>query len=315
MKFLFLMDPLETILPQKDTTFVLMIGAASRGHDVYYLPKGGVVRDNGQNFFHVQRVIPQAGQRDIFKMLETSVLSEDQVDVCFIRTDPPFDADYLFHTWLLDYSKNKIVTLNDPAGIRTVNEKLWATQFTNLVPHTLVTRQSSVLEDFLAQQGDIIVKPTDGFGGQGIFRVRQNDVNRKVIFELLTAKFSRDVIAQVYVPEAVDGDKRILLLDGEPLGAVLRVHSADDHRNNFFSGGTAEPVGLTDRDRDIIAQLKPYLLRLGLTFVGIDIMGSYLIEVNVTSPTCLQEMNRFLGKNLEDQVIQCAEAKRVQLGV
>lgn len=314
MKFLFLMDPLETVNPKKDTTFALMIGAAARGHDVYFLPKGGIVRDNGKNFFHVQRVIPQPSQEDIFARLETSVLSEEQVDVCFIRTDPPFDADYLFHTWLLDYSKSKIVTLNDPTGIRTVNEKLWATQFIDLVPHTVVTRQSSVLEDFLAKQGDIIVKPTDGFGGQGIFRVRQNDVNRKVIFELLTAKFSRDVIAQVYVPEAVEGDKRILLLDGEPLGAVLRVHSEDDHRNNFFSGGRAEPTGLTNRDLDIIAQLKPHLIQLGLTFVGIDIMGPYLIEVNVTSPTCLQEMNRFSGESLEDRVIQCAEAKKAQLG-
>lgn len=313
MKFLFLMDPLETVHPDKDTTFALMLGASARGHEVWFLPKGGITRTAGANFFHATRVTPQRVPGALFVRHETADLSEDQVGVCFVRTDPPFDADYLFHTWLLDLSARKVVTINDPSGIRAVNEKVWATQFTGLVPATVVTRQAPRMAAFLSEQRDIIVKPTDGYGGQGVFRVRAGDLNARVIFETLSAKYSRDIILQKYVAEAADGDKRVLLLDGEPLGAVLRVHAPDDHRNNFFSGGRAEPAGLTLRDQEIIAELGPHLKRLGLWFVGIDIMGPYLIEVNVTSPTCLQEMNRFSGQRLEDRVIAFAEAQAARV--
>lgn len=310
MTFVFLMDPLETVHPDKDTTFALMLGAHARGHKVYYLPKGGITRSTGRNFFHVTGVKPQRVPDKLFLRDEPVLLSEDDVDVCFIRTDPPFDADYLFHTWLLDLSREKVVTINDPSGIRMVNEKLWATQFVDIVPRTLVTRQKSEMRSFLAKEKDIIVKPTDGFGGQGVLRVKSGDSNSNVIFELLSAKYSHDIILQHYVLEAEQGDKRILLLDGDPLGAVLRVHSAGDHRNNFFSGGRACPVEITDQDQRIIAFLKPHLRALGLHFVGIDIMGPYLIEVNVTSPTCLQEMNRFSGLQLEDRVISFTESLR-----
>jgi glutathione synthase len=314
MKFVFLMDPLETVHPDKDTTFALMLGADARGHEVYYLPKGGITRSGGKNFFHVTAVKPQRVAEQMFVRLGEELLAESDVDVCFIRTDPPFNDDYLFHTWLLDFSADRIVMINEPSGIRSVNEKLWATQFTELVPATMVTRQKSQMRSFLSDQKDIIVKPTDGFGGQGVMRVRIGDSNANVIFELLSLGYSREIILQEYVREAEHGDKRILLLDGAPLGAVLRLHSDEDHRNNFFSGGRAQPAEISPGDWRVISALKPHLQRLGLHFVGIDIMGTYLIEVNVTSPTCLQEMNHFSGLTLQDNVIRFAESRRLARG-
>ena len=307
MNVLFLMDPLETVIVDKDTTFMLMVGANQRGHNVFYLPEGGITRRDGKSFFHVREVVPQISQTTPFLIQQKQTLSEDQVDVIFIRPNPPFDQDYLLNTWLLDLLPSRIVIVNNPTGIRTVNEKIWATQFTNIIPPTMVTRSITDMLSFLRDEKDIVVKPTDGFGGQSVFHVRQAERNTRVIFETLSAHGKREIILQRYIPEATHGDKRILLLNGEPLGAVLRLHSDEDHRNNFFAGGKPKPAEITARDLEIIKILKPHLKALGLYFVGIDIMGGYLVEVNVTSPTCLQEMNRLYNLQLEQQVIDFVE--------
>ena len=199
------------------------------------------------------------------------------------------------------------IVVNNPTGIRTVNEKIWATQFTNIIPSTLVGRHKQDLREFLARHKHIVAKPTDGFGGQSVFQIKEKDVNTNVIFETLTNMHTKDIILQQFIPESNDGDKRILLLNGDPLGAVLRVHSENDHRNNFFSGGKPQPADITERDQKIIDVLKPHLKKLGLYFVGIDIIGNYLVEVNVTSPTCLQEMNRLNGVELQHDVISFVE--------
>ena len=201
----------------------------------------------------------------------------------------------------------RIPIINSPRGLRTVNEKIWATRFPNLVPQTAVTRHKDDFLRFLRNEKDIVVKPTNGFGGMSVFRLKEGDQNAPVTFETLSKGGGKEVVLQKYIPEAEKGDKRVLLLDGNPLGAVLRVHSSKDHRNNFYAGGRAEPTELTPRDCEIIQSLGPELRRLGLTFVGIDIVGDHLTEVNVTSPTCLQEMNALYGKNLEDRVIEFAE--------
>ena len=306
MNFLFLMDPLESVIYEKDTTFILMVGAHRKGHKVFYLPDGGMTLVDGELQFHAIEVIPDKNEDLPFIVKKSHYFSEDEIDAVFIRTDPPFDQQYLLNTWLLDHVKT-IPVINSPNGIRTVNEKIWAMQFTSLVPKTLISRHRHELLDFLKDEKDIIAKPTDGHGGKGVFRVKKGDVNINVIFETLTNGFQREIIVQKYIKEAQKGDKRILLLNGEPLGAVLRVHSKDDHRNNFFSGGKPAPAKITKRDLEIIRTLKPHLRKLGLYFVGIDILGNYLTEVNVTSPTCLQEMNHLYKKHLEDKVISFVE--------
>jgi glutathione synthase len=307
MNFVFLMDPLETVVMEKDTTFIIMLGAHRRGHKIFYLPDGGMRLRDGKVFFRAQEVVPQQVAREPFIRKEETVLEEDDVDVLFIRTDPPFDGEYLLNTWLLDRVSRRIPVINDPQGIRSVNEKIWCTQFTSLVPPTLVSRQQEDLLDFLSEEKDVVGKPTDGHGGQSVFHIHQGDKNAKVILETLTHRWKKEIILQRYIPESQNGDKRILLLDGEPLGAVLRMHSEDDHRNNFFAGGKPLPSEINQKDWEIIDVLRPELQKLGLYFVGIDILGPYLVEVNVTSPTCLQEMNGLYDQHLEDHIIEFAE--------
>ncbi len=304
MNILFLMDPLETVVANKDTTLALMVGAAKRGHTVYYLAKDGITLLDGELRFRVVPVTPQY-QEPCFEALPAEVLEESQVGAVFIRTNPPFDEQYLHHTWLLE--RLAVPVVNSPAGIRDVNEKLWATQFTDIVPKTCVSGDPAELRAFIEAEKTVIAKPTDGFGGQSVFRISKDDSNVNVILETLTQKGKRMAILQRYVAAAEQGDKRILLLNGRILGAVNRVHAQGEHRNNFYAGGTAEATDVSERDLEIVEEIAPHLRSLGLFFVGIDVIGDYLIEVNVTSPTCLQEMNRLYGQQLEDRVIEALE--------
>ncbi|MCM8538203.1 MAG: glutathione synthase [Lentisphaeraceae bacterium] len=308
MNFLFLMDPLETVKVHSDTSFIFMLGAHERGHKVYFLPSGGMTLKEGLVHFNVQEVVPVVREEGMpFDLVASVVLTEEEADAVFVRTDPPFDSEYLMNTWLLERAEKNVAVINSPNGIRTVNEKIWATQFTDLIPRTVISRYLSDFKEFLAKEKNIIIKPTDGFGGAGVFKISEDAPNKNVSFEMLSERDKQEVIMQQYIPEASLGDKRILLLGGEPLGAVLRVHGSDDHRNNFYAGGKPEAVEITERDLEVIATLKPHLQKLGLHFVGIDMLGDYLIEVNVTSPTCLQEMNRLYDCKLQNKVIQFAE--------
>ena len=302
------MDPLATVDYAKDTTYAFMLGAHAAGHEVFYLPAGGITLEGNRGRFAAVPVVPHDDPEHLFDVSPGVVLSDDDVDVIFIRNNPPFDAHYLMNTWLLDPLTDRMAIINSPAAIRSANEKLWAMQFPDLMPPTLVTQTRNEFDRFLKEHGTIVTKPTDGFGGQGVFILHQEDPNALVVFETLSENETRHIILQGLVPEAIHGDKRILLLDGEILGAVLRVHGENDHRNNFFAGGHAVPTELTERDREIAATLKPYLVQQELHFVGIDVLGDALIEVNVTSPTCLQEINRITGRRLEQQVIAFAEA-------
>jgi glutathione synthase len=307
MNYIFLMDSLERVLPEKDTTLALMVGAHRKRHNVYFLPDGGMVRNDGVLYFHVRQVTPQYNKAPAFIDHGKTELSQDEIHVVFVRTDPPFGEQYLHNTWLLDLLPGHIPVINAPSGIRTVNEKIWVTQFTSLVPKTLIGCQQKELLEFITKYKEAIAKPTDSYGGQSVFHIQPGQKNTKVILETLTRNWKRDIIVQQYVPEAQKGDKRVLLLDGEPLGAVLRQHAEDDHRNNFFAGGKPKATEITKRDLEIITRLKPELKKLGLYFVGIDIIGDYLIEVNVTSPTCLREMNALYDCRLEDKIIEFSE--------
>lgn len=307
MNYLFLMDPLNTVIMDKDTSFILMLNAHQRGHKTYFVPDGGITRVNGKMRFHATAVTPQQIPERPFTEHAPLTLWEDEVDIVFLRSDPPFDEQYLINTWLLDLLPARIPVINRPSGVRTVNEKIWATQFPSITPPTLAGRNRNDILDFLREHQNIVAKPTNGHGGRSVFRIHHGGPNTNVILETLTSHWQQDIIVQKYIPEAAQGDKRILLLNGEPLGAVLRQHAEDDHRNNFFAGGKPLPVDITERDTEIINVLKPHLQSLGLYFVGIDIIGDYLIEVNVTSPTCLQEMNRLYNVRLDERVMDFCE--------
>ncbi|MBF0490273.1 MAG: glutathione synthase [Candidatus Omnitrophica bacterium] len=307
MKFLFLMDPLETITMEKDTTFIFMLESHKRGHDVYFLPEDGISFVEGKLYFHVTKVKPQAIAHEPFIMLDAAHLSSDDIHAVFIRPDPPFDEQYLMNTWLLDQLPTKVAVINRPSGIRTVNEKIWSAQFKNITPDTIISANKHDLLAFAVKHTNVIAKPTNAFGGQSVFHIEAGHTNTKVILETISKGYNEAIILQRYIPEAKHGDKRILLLNGEILGAVLRVHAEGEHRNNFYAGGSAVATVINKRDEEIVNILKPHLQELGLYFVGIDILGDYLIEVNVTSPTCLQEMNRLYNQALEEKVIDFVE--------
>ncbi|MEM7534933.1 MAG: glutathione synthase [Chloroflexota bacterium] len=307
MKFLFLMDPPSTVNIKKDTSFAFMESAHERGHEVYYLPKGNITSNQGSVVFRVYPTTPQRVPADPLPLGDEMILTGDEIDAVFIRPDPPFNVEYLNNTWFLDRLPARVVVLNKPSGIRTVNEKLWATQFTDIIPRTVVTRHKQDFLAFLEQEGEIIAKPTDGHGGTAVFHLHKGGSNLNVTFEVLTDNGRHEIILQQYLPEAKIGDKRVLILNGEYLGAVLRVHNEDDHRNNFFAGGSAQEALVTERDLELVATLSPHLKALGLYFVGIDVIGKYLVEVNVTSPTGIQEASNFAGERLADRVVEAVE--------
>ena len=303
MNIVFLMDALETIAIKKDTTYVLMKACQEKGYSVFFMPQGGCQLSVSGLHFACEQVRVTGDESAPFEHIQSIVLDEQSVEAVFIRKDPPFDERYLTDMWLLEQCSNSVKLFNDPLGIRTVNEKIWAMQFKDIIPDTVISSRYSTIKAFIRQHEQVILKPTNGYGGKGIFKVSETDENLSAILELLT-NYERDyIVVQAYIEAANEGDKRILLLNGEPIGAVLRLHGDDDHRNNFFAGGKALKADLDSNDEAIIARLKPSLLKLGLAFVGIDVIGGKLIEVNVTSPTCVQEINALNNTCLETIII------------
>jgi glutathione synthase len=307
MRFLFLMDPLETVVFEKDTTFAMMLEAHARGHEVYHVAEDGLSLIEGKVYFHATKVIPQPIVHMPFKEEHSARLSQDDVHAVFVRPDPPMDEQYIMNTWLLEHLPSRIAVLNNPAGIRTVNEKVWVNHFKDITPPTIISANDRDLLAFVAKHKNVIAKPTNAFGGQSVFHIQKGSTNTKVILETLTDRYNKAIVVQKYVPSARRGDKRILLLDGKILGAMLRVHENGEHRNNLFAGGSPRPAAVNANDKKIVKALTPHLKKLGLYFVGIDILGDYLIEVNVTSPTCLQEINRFNNVKLEEKIIDFVE--------
>lgn len=305
----FLMDPLEHVRVDHDSTFAMMMEAQRRGHTVRYFEQGWL-RFMGRSTEARMRTVAvrrEAGRH--FDVLEETVHPLSSLDVLFLRKDPPVDVDFLHATQLVELCDGKPpVYINSPAGLREANEKLFALHFPELMPETCVARDQAVLTDFIARHPEgTILKPIDGFGGKGIVFARQGDRNTRSLLELLTSNGREAIMAQAYVPQSRQGDKRIILVDGEPLGAVLRVPSEDDHRGNMAVGGKPVKTTLTDREREICARLKPMLLERGLLLVGIDVLGDYLTEVNVTSPTGLAEIDLLDGVSIEANVIDLAE--------
>lgn len=304
------MDPVENILPDKDTTFVLMLASLTRGHVVYYCTLDDLYARDGQPYATVRRIEVARGT-PYFQLFEERSEALNWFDAVFMRKDPPVDHEYLHATQLFSLlDTTRTLVLNDPRGLRDANEKLYALHFPQLTPRTIITSSMPRLKDFLDELGgEMIVKPLDGAGGAGIFHLRRGDRNLNAILEASTLEGRRMIVGQQYIPEVREGDKRILLLDGEPLGAVLRVPREDETRGNIHVGGEVRATSITASDRRIIDAIGPRLRRDGLFFVGIDVIGSYLTEVNVTSPTGIQEIDRLDGVCLGDQVIRAVEEK------
>lgn len=308
MKHVFLIDPPESLNTAKDTSFALMLEAQRQGHAVHVMLRGGITRRPDGITFRTRKAVVEDQSTKPFTLSGYEEQAADAFDIVWIRTDPPFDSNYLTDTWLLSQVGDKPLVLNAPQGLRTINEKIWAAQFTEITPPTLITAHPADFLHFLELNETVVAKPTDGFGGSAVFLVRKGDKNAAVIFETLL-KLSGYVVVQKYLPAATEGDKRILVLEGEILGAVLRLHGDSDHRNNFAAGGSAKPAQLAAEDKHIVETLKPHLMAHGIFFAGIDVIGGRLIEVNVTSPTCLREMQKFTDENLAKKVIDAATAK------
>jgi glutathione synthase len=310
LALLFVMDPLASIDVHSDTTFVMMLEAQERGHRVLHASPSDLSVSEGRVLARARAAALRREPGNHCSLgPESTVVLDDEVDVVLQRKDPPVDAEYAISTQILCLCRRALV-LNRPQGILAANEKLYALHFPELMTETLVTRSIPELIDFLAKvAGDMIVKPLEGRGGEGVFHLRHDDRNLFSILEQSTRFGARRVMAQRYLPAVRQGDKRILLLDGEPLGALLRVPLERETRSNLHVGGRPARTTLDEDDRRIVAALAPALRRDGLFFVGIDVIGGKLTEVNVTSPTGVQEVNRLEGTRLEARILDAIEAQ------
>lgn len=305
MKFAFIMDPLEGVKPWKDTSYFLMLAANQRGHEVAYLDQRDLYLVHDQLTARVKWLRVNPDHEQPFEVLSEAVVKMEEMDVVWIRTDPPFDRRYFYTTLFLDFLPESVRVINRPAGVRDWNEKLGAIHFPELTPSTCVSNRVDQIVEFAGAYDRITVKPIDGYGGKGIFFYSPGDST--AVLEQATHQGAHWVIAQEYLPAARDGDKRILLVDGEPIGAILRVHAEGQELNNMDMGGKPVPCELDDSDRAICAALKPHLEEMQAFFVGIDVIGGKLIEINVTSPTGLQELSRFSGIDHHIEIIQRLE--------
>jgi glutathione synthase len=303
------MDPIETINIDADSTFVLALEAQKRGHAMFhYLPqhlslRNGRLRARGRRL-EVRR---EHGRHHSFGDWEALDLAG--MDVILMRQDPPFDMAYITATHLLEHVADEVLVVNDPASVRNAPEKLFVTRFKELMPPTLITSDRAEILDFRREHQDIILKPLFGNGGAGVFRVKKDDENLGSLLEMFTALYREPIIVQRYIPAVRDGDKRIILVDGEPAGAVLRIPAEGEARANLHVGGRAVASQLSARDREICSAIGPALKQQGLLFVGIDVIGEWLTEINVTSPTGLQEIHRLGGERIEVRIWDAIEAR------
>lgn len=293
IRALFIIDPLDTLIPDADSSYVMMREALSRGHEVWTCTIRGLYIDaQGPSAQALPLEVNTQGQLQHASPSLQAVAMKD-LDVVIMRKDPPFDESYLTATWILSCLSKDTLVINDPSGLRDLNEKIAIFAFPQFAPPTQIARTPEQLRATLETfGGDMIVKPVLGFGGRGILRAREEDPNLSTLLELATQEGERFTVAQAFLPEAQNGDKRILLVDGKVSGAVLRVPARGELRGNLHVGGRAEKTDLSSREQEICAAVGPYLRDRGQFFVGIDVIGDYLTEVNVTSPTGMQEINR-----------------------
>ena len=306
-----LMDPIRDIRIAKDTTFALLLEAGRRGYRIDYLVQGGLAIRDGAPWARIAPLEVRDDPADWFTLGESEWIDLRTVDVVLARKDPPVDAQFTYDTHVLQLAHDAgVLVVNNPQGLRDANEKLFAQHFPQCCAPTLVARSAAEIRRFAAEHGRIVLKPLDGMGGRSIFLSQHGDPNLNVILETLTVGGQAFAMAQKFIPEISAGDKRILMIDGEPIPyALARIPQGDDFRGNLAAGGKGVGVALSDRDRSIAAQVGPELRRRGMLFVGLDVIGDWLTEVNVTSPTCLRELDAQYGLNIAGQLFDVIESR------
>ncbi|NWA01108.1 glutathione synthase [Pseudomonas gingeri] len=305
------MDPIASISYKKDSSLAMLLAAQERGWTLFYMEQQDLYQDAGVARARMKPLKVFANPEHWFELEAETDAALSELDVILMRKDPPFDMEFVYSTYLLEQAERAgVLVVNKPQSLRDCNEKLFATQFPHCTPPTLVSRRADVLREFAAKHGDVILKPLDGMGGTSIFRHRVGDPNLSVILETLTALGTQQIMAQAYLPGIKDGDKRILMIDGEPVPYCLaRIPAAGETRGNLAAGGRGEARPLTDRDRWIAAQVGPTLREKGLLFVGLDVIGEHLTEINVTSPTCIREIDNAFGTNIGGLLMDAIEQK------
>jgi glutathione synthase len=311
-----LMDPISTIKVAKDTSFAMLLEAQRRGHSLLYFEQAGLALRDGVPWARLAALQVRDDPRDWYTQGEPQWRDLRDIDVVLMRKDPPVDAQFINDTLVLEVAHRAGVTVvNKPQALRDCNEKLFAMDFPQCIVPTLVARDAGELRRFAAEHGEVVLKPLDGMGGRGIFRVKAGDSNLNSMLETLLGGDAHGAgrqltIAQKYIPEITAGDKRILVVDGEPVPyALARIPQGNEFRGNLAAGGRGEGVPLSERDRWIVAQVAPELRRRGLLFVGLDVIGDYLTEINVTSPTCVRELDRQFGLNIAGQLFDVIEQR------
>ena len=303
------MDPIEGVNIDADSTFALALEAQARGHGLFhYLPQHLVLRE-GRIRAKARALSVKREKGAHFRLGSPQLLDLASLDVILMRQDPPFDMAYITATHLLEQVHPQTLVVNDPVHVRNAPEKLYVTHFHELMPPTLIASDKEQILEFRAAHGDIIVKPLFGNGGAGVFHLTPQDENLNALLEMFTQLYREPVVVQRYLPEVRAGDKRIILIDGEPVGAINRIPPEGEARSNLHVGGKAVRASLTARDREICEAIGPALKQKGLIFVGIDVIGDYLTEINVTSPTGIQEIDRFDGVNLSARIWDAIEAR------
>jgi glutathione synthase len=304
------MDPIEAVDIRADSTFRIALEAQARGHELFYYHVPDLVWDGGRVMASgwPLEVRPEQGNHYTLGPRETRDLS--QMDVVLLRQDPPFDMSYITNTHLLEMIHPRTLVVNDPFWVRNSPEKLLVLEFLDLTPPTMIARSLPALRAFKEQHGDIILKPLYGNGGAGVFKLGHSDTNLSVLHELFSGINREPLIAQKFLPDVEKGDKRVILVDGEPAGAINRIPAPGETRSNLHVGGRPEKIALDDRDREICARIGPLLRERGLIFTGIDVIGGWLTEINVTSPTGIQELERFDGTNSAALIWEAIERRR-----
>lgn len=305
------MDPIENIKPAKDSSFAMMLAAQKRGWSIYYILPTDCYFHDGKPYARMRSVTVTDNQNDWFALTSDKDRLLNDLDVILMRVDPPFNMDYIYTTYLLEYAEAAgTLIVNKPSALRDVNEKVYTGWFPECCPPTLISANTERHKRFLGEHHDIIVKPLDGMGGTSIFRLRDDDPNINVVLESMTHFDKVQIMAQRFIPEISEGDKRVLLVDGEPVDfALARIPAKGETRGNLAAGGRGVAVPLSDENRELCKKIAPRLREMGLLFVGLDIIGNYVTEINVTSPTCIRELDRECGLDIAGSLMDVIESK------
>lgn len=310
MKLGVVMDPIAGINIKKDSTFAMLLAATRLGWELHYMEQKDLFIEDHQARANTRILTVQDDKANWFRFHQSATIALTELDALLMRKDPPFDIEYIYSTYILELAqKQGLFVINDPRSLRDVNEKMFINHFPDCIAPTLVTRNHDQLLAFIRAQGVAVLKPLEGMGGKSVFKVTHGDPNTNVIIETLTDSHRRYIMAQRYLPEIAQGDKRILMIDGEPVEyALARIPMAGENRGNLAAGGTGKGVPLSERDRRICARVGPVMRERGLLFVGLDVIGDYLTEINVTSPTCIRELEAIYSIDIAGRLMQTIEA-------